>query len=141
MKESTRKDRIWSLREKAHHIRRLIKELVGRVRSLRYFTVVRDLQKQKSEPPVVPCPGCGRDAVPLDEIAVLSSCGHTGCFNCVKSCADNEECVYARSQSCNAAARVLNIVKGCTLGADDEERDGRGKHYGQKLEKVVELVE
>ncbi|KAI0317160.1 hypothetical protein OF83DRAFT_1059143 [Amylostereum chailletii] len=140
MKEAQRKDRIWDLREVAHHIRRLTKELVGRVRSLRYFTVVRDLQRQNDEPPVVACPRCGRDRVPLDEIAVLSSCGHTGCYGCVKACADNEECVYAASGACSAAARVLNIVKGDTLGVDDEERDGRGKRYGQKLEKVVELV-
>ncbi len=31
------KDKIWELREKTHDIRKLTKELVGRVRSLRYF--------------------------------------------------------------------------------------------------------
>jgi len=140
MKDSERKQTIWEHREQTHTIRKLTKELVGRVRSLRYFTVVRDLQKQRSEPPVISCPECGRDRVPLEEIAVLSSCGHAGCYNDVKAAAESETCVYARSGRCKAAARVLNIVKGDTLGVDDYERDGKGKHFGMKLEKVIHLI-
>ncbi len=93
MKDSERKQTIWGHREQTHIIRRLTKELVGRVRSLRYFSIVRDLQKQRSEPPVVSCPECGRDK-----------------------------------------------VKGDTLGVDDYEREGKGKHYGMKLEKVIDLI-
>ncbi|KAI8996425.1 hypothetical protein BD414DRAFT_477931 [Trametes punicea] len=134
------KDLIWDHREQTHEIRRLTKELVGRVRSLRYFTVVRDLQRQVDKPPVVHCPSCDRENVPLEDIAVLSSCGHMGCHACVVACADREECVYAASGACRAAARALNIVKADTLGVDDEARDGRGKHYGLKLEKIMELI-
>jgi SNF2 family DNA or RNA helicase len=140
MKDSERKQTIWEHREQTHIIRKLTKELVGRVRSLRYFTIVRDLQKQRSEPPVVSCPECGRDKIPLEEIAILSSCGHAGCYNDVKSAAESETCVYARSGRCKAAARVLNIVKGDTLGVDDYEREGKGKHYGMKLERVIDLI-
>lgn len=134
------KDLIWDIRERTHELRRLTKELVGRVRSLRYFTVVRDLQRQVEDPPVIACPSCGNKNVPIEDIAVLSSCGHTGCMKCVLRCAENEECVYAKDGSCRAAARVLNVVKGDTLGVDDVERDGRGRHYGLKLEKVVDLI-
>ncbi|KIL69305.1 hypothetical protein M378DRAFT_190475 [Amanita muscaria Koide BX008] len=134
------KEEAWEHREKTHEIRRLTKELVGRIRSLRYFTVVRDLQKQREEPPEVSCPGCERDNVPLEEIAVLSSCGHTGCLTCVVACAEKEECVYAASGACKSAARVINVVKGDTLGVDDEKRDGHGKHFGKKLEDVVKLL-
>ncbi|GLB41686.1 putative C-5 cytosine-specific DNA methylase [Lyophyllum shimeji] len=134
------KAQAWEHREKTHEIRRLTKELVGRVRSLRYFTVVRDLQKQREEPPEVSCPSCGREHLPMAEVAVLSSCGHMGCINCVKACAEKEECVYAASGACKSAARVLNVVKAETLGVDDEARDGRGKHFGMKLEKVVSLI-
>ncbi|KAG0709412.1 hypothetical protein DFH29DRAFT_842204 [Suillus ampliporus] len=134
------KEAVWEHREQTHIIRKLTKELVGRVRSLRYFTVVRDLQKQRDTPPIVSCPGCKRSEIPMDEVAVLSSCGHMGCMKCVKEAADREECVYHPSNQCNAAARALNIVKGETLGVDDEARDGRGKHYGKKLEMVVDLV-
>jgi hypothetical protein len=134
------KDLAWEHREKTHDIRRLTKELVGRVRSLRYFTVVRDLQKQSASPPKVSCPGCEREEIPIDEVAVLSSCGHMGCLDCVKTCAEKEECVYTASGACNSAARVLNVVKGDTLGVDDEVRDGQGKHFGMKLEKVINLI-
>lgn len=134
------KDMIWDLRELTHEIRRITKELTGRVRSLRYFTVVRDLQKQKDAPPSISCPSCGRTDVPIDDIAVLSSCGHTGCYSCVKEHAEREECVYAGAGECRAAARVLNIVRGNTLGVDDVERDGRGRHFGMKLEKVIQLI-
>jgi len=132
---------IWEHREQTHEIRRITKELVGRVRSLRYFTVVRDLQKQAEKPPVISCPSCNRDEVSMEEVAVLSSCGHTGCLKCVMDSAMKEECVYAGKEGgCNSAARVLNIVKGDTLGVDDEARDGRGKHYGKKLEQVIALI-
>ena len=137
---NTTKDLIWEHREQTHNIRKLTKELVGRVRSRRYFTVVRDLQKHREAPPKISCPGCGRDEVPMNEVAVLSSCGHTGCMTCVRQSADREECVYAASGKCMAAARVLNIVKGETLGVDDEARDGRGKHFGKKLEMVIDLI-
>ncbi|RPD59037.1 hypothetical protein L226DRAFT_489066 [Lentinus tigrinus ALCF2SS1-7] len=134
------KDLMWDHREQTHEIRRITKELVGRFRSLRYFTVVRDLQRQADVPPVVHCPSCDAKEVPVENIAVLSSCGHMGCYECVKACAEREECVYAASGACRAAARVLNVVKGDTLGVDDEARDGRGKHYGLKLEKVIHLI-
>lgn len=141
MTNSGRAEHVWKLREQSHSIRRLVKELVGRVRSLRYFTVVRDLQKQKDKPPVVDCPGCDLDEVPLAEIVVLSSCGHTGCFTCVKERADNNECVYAghATRNCQSQVRTVNIVKGETLGVD-EKRDGEGRRYGAKLEQVVELL-
>ncbi|KAF8906255.1 hypothetical protein CPB84DRAFT_1770364 [Gymnopilus junonius] len=134
------KERIWAHREKTHEIRRLTKELVGRIRSLRYFTVVRDLQKQTDTPLAASCPSCKRKKLPMAEIAVLSSCGHMGCLPCVTSCAEKEECVYAASGQCKSAARVINVVKAETLGVDDVERHGKGRHFGMKLESVVELI-
>ncbi|KAJ7879940.1 hypothetical protein B0H14DRAFT_2707965 [Mycena olivaceomarginata] len=134
------KDAIWEHREATHEIRRLSKELVGRVRSLRFFTAVRDLQKETEVPMNVSCVACGRQSIPIGEVSVLSSCGHMGCSECVRNCADKEECVYRESGDCISAARALNIVKADTLGVDDEARDGRGKHYGKKLEQVMELI-
>lgn len=134
------KDLIWDLREKTHDLRRITKELVGRVRSLRYFTVVRDLQKHLEKPFEVSCPTCERDNIPIEEVAVLSSCGHTGCLTCVNACADNEECVYAASGTCKAAARILNVIKGDTLGVDDAVSNSKGRHFGMKLEMMIKLI-
>jgi len=134
------KERVWEHREKTHEIRRLTKELVGRIRSLRYFTVVRDIQKQKEKRALINCPACGKEKVPLSETAVLSSCGHEGCLQCVRSRAEKEECVYAASGKCKSAARTINIVHADTLGVDDELRDGEGKHFGRKIEMVIDLI-
>ncbi|KAJ3734990.1 hypothetical protein DFJ43DRAFT_63932 [Lentinula guzmanii] len=134
------KAQVWDHREKTHEIRRLTKELVARVRSLRYFTVVRDLQKEREQPPVLSCPACGRETLEVEDASVLSSCGHIGCNDCVRSCAEKEECVYSASGGCKSAARVINVVKADTLGVDDVERDGKGKHFGMKLEQVVNLI-
>lgn len=134
-------DLIWEHREHAHDLRKLTKELVGRVRSLRYFTVVRDLQRQdKRDMPPVHCPHCKRTSLPISDIGVLSSCGHMGCLSCVLECAEKEECVYHGQGECNAAARALNVVKAETLGVDDDVRDGNGKHFGKKLEQAVQLI-
>lgn len=134
-----RKKEVFAHREDTHEIRRVAKELVGRVRSLRYFTVVRDLQKQRDAPPSISCPSCKREDILMSELAVLSSCGHTGCLTCVQECAVKEECVYAKSKECKSAARLMNIIKAETLGIDEEVRDGR-KHFGMKLESVVNLI-
>ncbi|KAG5647866.1 hypothetical protein DXG03_007790 [Asterophora parasitica] len=134
------KEAVWEHREKTHEIRRLAKELVGRVRSLRYFKVVRDLQKQNGDTPSISCPGCDQKIVRIDDVAVLSSCGHMGCLNCVTACAEKEECVRAASGACKSAARVLNVVKASTLGVDDEARSAQKKHFGKKLEDVVDLI-
>ena len=138
--ESEQSRLIWEHREETHEIRRVTKELVARVRSLRYFAVVRDFQRQVGKPRSVSCPGCGRDEVPANEVSVLSSCGHVGCHDCVMACAVREECVYAASGACQATARILNIVKGETLGVDDIARDGCGRHYGRKLEMIIDLI-
>ncbi|KIP07147.1 hypothetical protein PHLGIDRAFT_431623 [Phlebiopsis gigantea 11061_1 CR5-6] len=160
------REAIWEHREHTHEIRRITKELTGRVRSLRYFKVVRDLQKQSDKPTSVQCNSsrCQGRVVPIDEVAVLSSCGHTGCLECVTEHAEREECIYAHAgeehpgdedmsdddskrktassskSACKAAARVLNVVLGNTLGVDDVARDKNAKHYGMKLEKVIHLI-
>jgi len=130
----------WAHREKTHEIRRLTKEFVGRLRSLRFFCAVRDLQKQKETLVNVPCPACKIGEVPLIEVAVLLCCGHMSCLACVKEYAERGECVYSSAGRCSSVARSTNVVRGMTLGVDDKERDGEGRHYGVKLEKVADLI-
>ncbi|KZO91677.1 hypothetical protein CALVIDRAFT_567992 [Calocera viscosa TUFC12733] len=135
----------WDLREQTHVIRRLEKELIGRVRSLRYFANVRDLQTldekhRRARVTEVICPNCPytKGPLPIDDLSILSSCGHMGCRRCVMEHAMREECVH-RQDGCGAQARELNIVPADTLGMD-ETRDRKTKHYGIKLEKMMRLV-
>ncbi|KAI0339611.1 hypothetical protein BDW22DRAFT_1335785 [Trametopsis cervina] len=134
----TEKQRVamWEHRELTHEIRRIAKELVGRTRSLRYFRAVRDLQKSENAHPVVSCAGCEKKALPIDDIAIVSTCGHMGCESCVREAALSEKCIF---DSCKSNPKSWNVVKASTLGVDDE-RDGKGKHYGKKLEEVVHLI-
>ncbi|KAI5807569.1 hypothetical protein DFH27DRAFT_651071 [Peziza echinospora] len=134
-----RDDKLQLLRDNTHNVKRLQKEMVGRVRSLRYFKLVRDLQQDilSLADSHVNCPSCNRQNIPSDEIAVLSSCGHMGCYTCLLNSAQREECI---SPGCEAAARILNVVKGDTLGIEDK-RDGIGRHYGIKLEKMIKLLQ
>jgi hypothetical protein len=138
------KDLMWEHREHTHELRKLVKELVARKRSLRFFTAVRDLQRDQNQSTTTvsyDCPGCGRKGLTTDEIGVLSGCGHLGCLTCIKECtSEKEACVAELSEGCKSLSRVINIVQAKTLGVDDEERDGRGKHFGRKLELIIDLI-
>lgn len=69
---NTMADRDWALREHIHHLRRLQKEILDRVRSLRYFKAVRIVQDPNG---VVKCVSNG-NVVALEDRALLSCCGH-----------------------------------------------------------------
>ncbi|CAE6523404.1 unnamed protein product [Rhizoctonia solani] len=145
-KPDTIADRAWKLREDTHVLRKLVKELVARVRSHRFFLAVRDLQQDRAHKKIVDCPSCGRKNLPWEDISLLSSCGHMGCDDCVRAATSmgNEVCVRAYKKSpreggCNAGARDHNVVKATTLGKD-EQHDRIGKHFGKKLEAIVDLI-
>jgi len=123
----------WELREHVHGLRRLQKELVGRVRSLRYFQRVRDLQQKDLE---VECPACGNKSTDKASIALLSCCGHMGCKDCLMQHADQQECP---TSGCNAPARLSSVVNASALGAE-QSHEAAGE-YGTKLAKVVEKIE
>ncbi|CAE6441527.1 unnamed protein product, partial [Rhizoctonia solani] len=139
-------DRAWKLREETHVLRKLVKELVARVRSHRFFLAVRDLQQDRADEKTVDCPSCGRKNLPWEDIALLSSCGHMGCEECVRAATSmgSEVCVLAYKNGpdaggCSAGARDHNVVKATTLGKD-EQHDRDGKHFGKKLEAIMELI-
>jgi hypothetical protein len=136
-KPKTNADLIWDLREKTHRLRRLEKELVGRVRSLRYFEGVRDLQKSKGVLPINSCPVCSREIDSLTNISILSSCGHMGCHACLSEAAENETCPI---ECCRVAAVGSSVIHATTLGEEDTDR-AVGRHFGIKLEEVMKLIE
>ncbi|KAG8925515.1 hypothetical protein FRC02_009614 [Tulasnella sp. 418] len=133
-------DALWEHREKTHELRLLVKELLGRVRSLRYFEAVRDLQKE-NEVFLTDCSGgCGKTGLSKDQISLLSSCGHLGCHDCIRRCAIEEECVLKASGQCEMPAKLLNIVPGDSLGTDDEIKDA-SRQFGKKLEEVIDVIQ
>lgn len=128
----------WRLREQTHLLRRLSKELVARVRSLRFFEVVRKIQRggQLSIDTLEGSECTHRPSThPMVAMAVLSCCGHVACFECMTQSANNQTCVA--TGKCHAAVRHTNIVKVKSLGVEGEISSGR---YGAKLQKLVDLI-
>jgi len=131
----------WELREHVHGLRRLQKELVGRLRSLRYFKAVRDMQGSHHKTQAAPaeeaeeCPACSKQRDLASNWAVLSCCGHQGCHACLLKKADMQECPVA---NCAAPARPASVVRCSDLGCDQDHEAG-GK-FGSKLRRVVETV-
>ena len=134
---------VWDLREHCHGLRRIQKELVARLRSLRYFKAVRDMQVKKEQkgeaakavPGLNACPACGKRKADSPQWAVLSCCGHQGCHECLVRSADLQECPVA---GCAAPARPSSVVRCSELGVDAAHEAG-GK-YGTKLRRVVQTV-
>jgi len=124
----------WELREHVHHLRRLHKELVGRVRSLRYFEAILQFQKHSNQSQQ--CPACNRPkSCEGGEWAILSCCGHQGYLSCLMEYAEKQECP---AEGCCAAARTSSVVQSSSLGCDMEHEAG-GK-FGTKLKKVVQKI-
>lgn len=126
----------WELREQTHLLRRLSKELVGRVRSLRFFEVVRNLQLRGDEATAaLEGSECGHHRSD-DKMAILSCCGHVACYDCMVVAVNNQKCV--KPAACHAPVRPTNIVKVSTLGIEGELSSGR---YGAKLRRLVDLIQ
>lgn len=132
-------EKLQALRGLAGHLRRLGTELVSRTRSLRFFEVVRQLQRarsgQESSKVSRTCSKCKTETTP-DMISVLGLCGHTACQKCLGDRQRSGECVVL---GCNAAAEKWSVVKATELGEEDQNASV-GRHYGKKLEAVVNLL-
>jgi len=134
LKVSAADDLEWSLREHTHALRRLDKELVGRVRSLRYFQAI--LQLSDSANGGISCCRCGSAAVAVEHQAVLSSCGHTGCLSCLTEAASQQECIVA---GCKAAVRLSSVVERSQLGTHMDEMQSGGR-FGSKIQDLVRAI-
>lgn len=133
-----------TLRLLQYTLRRSTRELTGRVRSLRFFGMVRDLQTGRSEadmddsmPSDKDCESCGRKNLPFKDVAMISMCGHHGCLDCITKAANLSRCVVER---CDTQPRPMHIIEATKLGEDDF-KVGDGKRYGQKLEQILELIQ
>ena len=142
-------DVFFELKTKQSQLVRLIKELMGRVRSLRYFKVVRDMQQNRLAAALdfnnsvltgAECASCGDKELAVKDVAVSSGCGHLGCYTCLMQKAYEDDACPLRSMGCEYAARTSNIVKVNSLGVE-EEKDKKGKHYGAKLESIIDQIQ
>lgn len=122
----------WLLRERSHVLRRLANELVSRTRSLRYFTAVRDVQRNGPES-IASCVKCA-DKPTGSEMCILSACGHTGCHDCLKPLTNmGYECPH---EGCRLNLETHQLIPTSTLGR--EEKSGK---FGAKILQLVQLIQ
>ena len=130
----------YHLRALVHQLTRLRNELVGRVNALRFFTMIRDCQRAHLEgvdvKVVCPAAKCKHEgkALPLSEVSISSTCGHSGCKECVLREAYIGKCP---TDGCAALAKPTSIVQASSLGAED---DGKATRYGTKLALLCALL-
>ena len=121
-------DKRWHIREEVREVRMLTRELTGRIRSLRFFKSVRDMQRLASGDPVscqacdakagAPASGKKRPAGAVwskSESGVLSTCGHFGCLKCLRANAAAQECGVP---GCSCPARFSSVIEASTLGTE-----------------------
>jgi hypothetical protein len=110
---------ITDIRSDTAVLRTMVKELVGRFRSKRYFNAVRNVLSTSGE---------SGDA----DHAILSCCGHSGKLADIRTSAKNNKC---GADGCNAFVQAHNIIEGVALGTDR-----RSGHFGYKLETLISLI-
>ncbi|GAA5867419.1 hypothetical protein JCM3774_002898 [Rhodotorula dairenensis] len=111
--------RMTMIRDATVGLNRLIKELVGRIRSARYFRTVREILRKDGDEPE-------------GELAVLSCCGHFGPVALVKEAVRRGKCI---DETCGAHVFPENVLTGEALGTDRSSG-----HYGYKLETLVTMI-
>lgn len=133
-----------ALRVLAGHLRSLSLELVARIRALRFFEVVCDLQRwqcglrDKTEVfPAPSCLGCGHQAGGPSEIFLLGICGHLACKICLEANIRAGACVAKnKEQRCGAAALPHHIHSAIDLGVEEAFTG----NYGSKLDAIITLI-
>lgn len=132
----------WRLRERTVVLRKIAKELAGRVRALRFFESILGAQRDDDEARLATldrcvCPHRGTDA----EMGVLTCCGHIACVECLETFADQQRCVLDPA-ICNASVRSINIFKLSSLsrsGPAPSLSSTNGK-FGAKLQRLIDIV-
>ncbi|KAK6528033.1 hypothetical protein TWF281_009290 [Arthrobotrys megalospora] len=118
-------------------VNRLLKELVGRCRSLRFFKIVRQAQAGNclnSRTRWV-C-ACGERDIPLENISVSSICGHAACAECMVRSVDSQNCPD-HMNGCESQVQLTSMIQVKSLGADNDTPTT----YGAKLDRLIDLLQ
>lgn len=131
---------VQTLRILTGHLRVLARELVSRVRALRFLKMVKKLQVWQSEEggEAVQCQFCQeptlarQDPNPSD-IRLLGLCGHVACMRCLIRQDRNGHCLV---ENCKAPAEEHHIHP----AEEFNRKDDLNVRYGAKLDAIVDLI-
>lgn len=131
---------VQTLRILTGHLRVLSKELISRVRALRFLETVKKLQLWQSEErgEAVKCQSCPaqshnqKDPNPAN-IRVLGFCGHVACMKCLTRQDRNGYCLV---KNCKAPAEEHHIHP----AQDFKQEDDMQVRYGAKLDAILNLI-
>jgi len=134
-KEKNLKDKMAWTRDQVHLLRRLTKEVTGRVRSLRFFENVRKLQMD-------PTDAVGKFGGKGKAHGLLSCCGHVGEYDAMFRAAAEQMCI---KPGCKAPAHPSCVISVAELGNEVSSAKGASAQagstsYGVKLASIVRLV-
>lgn len=132
---SSRDNDIVMYREEKIQVNRLLKELVGRFRSLRFFKVVRQVQAKDPNHRWI-CACEPQRNFPLEGISVSSICGHSACFECMARSVERKQCPR-KDSGCESLVPQASIVPVASLGADYDSTTP----HGVKLDSLVRLLQ
>ncbi|KAK9448197.1 uncharacterized protein V1518DRAFT_419949 [Limtongia smithiae] len=135
-------DLLFELSDLMHAIRRSEKEYVFRKRSARFFQSILHLQQfgtdgGQSAAESVNCGRCSSIVTNVDDLAMLSSCGHMGCAACVNACVHQEQCFMS---GCNQVAKRSNIITRRSLLDTTDSVSSSRSHYGSKIMTVIDVI-
>lgn len=131
---------VQTLRILTGHLRVLAKELISRVRALRFLETVKRLQLWQSEDhgEAVRCQSCPDQALNRKDpnpsnIRVLGICGHVACMKCLIRQDRNGHCLV---EDCKAPAEQHHIHR----AQDFNRKDDLNVRYGAKLDAIIGLI-
>lgn len=118
------------LRNFMHRVRAMAKGLCGRCRSLRFVECIANFRKQSNE---FSCPCCGKQHLSIEQMGVLSCCGHSACLDCLKRESSKSKCI---DSTCKAQGITMaHVVSSQNLGLDADDSIGK---FGSKLSHLVQ---
>ena len=136
-KATSAKD-LTALKELASELRTSAHELTLRVRSQRFITSIAELLPALAAAEVssrhkCSSPSCAMTAN-MNQLFLISYCGHAVCESCLQARPDSEACVYT---GCEVPVQRNNLIKVSDLGSPE---DVPKKSFGRKLDNIAALI-
>ncbi|KAJ3136566.1 hypothetical protein HK100_001549 [Physocladia obscura] len=145
------------IREQSHAAGRLQKELIGRIRSLRFFTGVDKIVLSENRFDILhsAITNCmsetcltNKTVVSSDRkylvenSAILSCCGHMGCLSCIVRSSTNQKCLQ---KGCNIVVHDKSIVPTTIFGDLELSRESTASatsgKFGAKLLSLIRIIQ